>query len=90
MSSQDLWEFHLKRAVLLIKELYMKAQQQDIDPRAVSVAMELSAMSCTVNLLKAGKITPQEEEHLHWLAQKLFKEAQEAQKKEGGNAGVGR
>lgn len=83
MIGQEVWEFDIKRALLLAEEMLNKAKLQGIDPRAVRVVAECVSMSCSLRLMSAGIIRSMKEDvPFHVLAQKLFKEGQEAQKRE--------
>jgi len=69
----ELWELHLKSALLLIRDLRYKAVQQGLDPRAVRVALKC-ALLVDDYLCKEHGSTPAEEQQLNHIAKKLFDE----------------
>lgn len=69
-SIKDIWELHLKAALMLLRELRYKAVAQELDPRAVRVALKYALL---VDDYLSG-CSKEEEKQLTMLAQKLFKE----------------
>jgi hypothetical protein len=73
MSEQDIWELHLKAALLLLREFRYKAVAQKIDPRAVRVALKYGLLVDDYLSVQHG-LSREEEKRLIILAKKLFKE----------------
>jgi len=67
----DLWELHLKSALLLVRDLRAKAFKQGLDPRAVRVALKYALMIDDYVAKEKG-LTQAEEQQLEKLAQELF------------------
>lgn len=84
MSEQDVWEMHLKAALLLIREFRINAIVQRLDPRAVRVALKYALLVDDCVSVEHG-FKKEEDDQLTVLAQKLFnKTLQEDQaRKEG-------
>jgi len=73
MSAQDVWEFNLKRALLLVKELRFKSFSQNIDPRATRVALKFALLVDTFCSKEAG-LTEEDDRRMDILVQKLWKD----------------
>jgi hypothetical protein len=73
MSEQDVWEFNLMSALMLVKEFHMKALAQNLDPRAVRVALKY-ALKVDTFINKQAGLTEQNDKRMDILAEKLFKE----------------
>lgn len=71
MSSE--WEEHLRRALLLVRNLRLHAVAQRLDARAVRVALKYVLM-VDDELSRLHGLTEGEDEQLTEIAKKLFKE----------------
>jgi len=69
----DVWELHLKAALLLVREFRAKAVMQDLDPRAVRVALKY-ALLVDDYLSKEHGLSVAEEQQLEKLAKQLFEQ----------------
>ena len=69
----DIWELHLKAALLLVRDLRAKSVMQDLDPRAVRVALKY-ALLVDDYISKQHGLSPTEEQQIEKLANKLFDE----------------
>ena len=70
------WEKHLKSALLLIRDLRLKAVLHSLDPRAVRVALKLALLIDT-HLAKQRGLTDEEDRQLSEIAEDLFKKGLE-------------
>ena len=77
----SLWEFHLKAALLLVRDLRAKAIMQNLDPRAVRVALKY-ALLVDDYLMKEHGLTIAEEQQLEKLAKNLFSETPQIREKQ--------
>jgi len=71
--ANGIWELHLKAALLLVRDLRAKAVMQDLDPRAVRVALKY-ALLVDDYISKQHGLSPAEEQQIEKLAKKLFNE----------------
>ena len=72
MNDEDVWETHLKAALLLVREFRYKAVIQMLDPRAVRVALKYALMIDDYIAKEEKGLTQAEEQQLEKLAQELF------------------
>ena len=73
MSEPEIWELHLKAALLLVRDFRYKTYVQKLDPRAVRVALKY-ALLVDDYISKEHGFSKEEEKQLTVLAQKLFNE----------------
>lgn len=71
MSSE--WEEHLRRALLLVRNLRLHVVAQRLDARAVRVALKFALMVDN-EIARLHGLTRGEDERLTEIAEKLFKE----------------
>lgn len=76
----NLWELHLKAALLLVRDLRAKAVMQGLDPRAVRVALKYALMVDDY-LAKEKGLTPPEEQELNRITKKLFDQTAQIKEK---------
>jgi hypothetical protein len=67
------WEDHLKRAMLLVRNLRADELKQNIDARAIRVALKYALLVDTYFARK--KTSPEEEKALDTIALKFFQES---------------
>ena len=71
--SLDSWESHLMAALTLLRDVRYQAVIQQIDPRAMRVAMKYGMIADTY-LSKQHGLTEEEDQELTEIARKLFRE----------------
>lgn len=71
-TSKNDWDRHLVKALMLVRELRLKAVQQDLDTRAVRVALKY-ALLIDDELSREHGIRKEEERKINLVAQDLFK-----------------
>jgi hypothetical protein len=76
-----MFELHLKAALLLVKEFRFKCVQQDLDPRAVRIALKY-ALKIDDYLAKQHGLTQEEEQKINEIAEKLFQETPQIKEKQ--------
>jgi len=76
----NLWDLHLKAALLLVRDFRAKAVMQCLDPRAVRVALKY-ALLVDDYLVKQHGLSPAEEQQINELAKKLFKQTPQVREK---------
>jgi hypothetical protein len=69
--ANELFDLHLKSALLLVNEFNVKVKQQQLDPRAVRVALKFQ-MLVNDDVAKRA-LSDIEEAELNALARQLFK-----------------
>jgi len=67
------WEHELVRALKLVRDLRLQAVIQDIDPRALRVALKY-IMIVDDHLSKEHGLTERQDHELTGIAEKLFRE----------------
>lgn len=70
--SEELWEEHLKAALLLVRDFRAKALAADLDPRAVRVALKYALL--VDDKFMKDHLSLEEEQKITQIAQMLFDE----------------
>ena len=70
MNDEEVWETHLKAALLLVQEFRYKAVIQMLDPRAVRVALKYALL--VDDFISKHGLSTDEDKRLTLLARKLL------------------